>query len=84
MKKIGVGVVGASPLNPGWAVTAHLTALRALPQSELRAVSTNRRDSADAAREAFGVAGAYDDHHDLIHDPGVDLVVVAVKVHAAL
>ncbi|ADV80856.1 Gfo/Idh/MocA family protein [Terriglobus saanensis] len=79
MKKIGVGIIGASPLHPGWAVAAHIPALRALPQYELRAVSTSRRDSAEAAREAFQVS-AYDNHRDLIHDPNVDLVVVSVKV----
>ncbi|WP_035359904.1 Gfo/Idh/MocA family protein [Edaphobacter aggregans] len=79
MKKIGVGIIGASPLHPGWAVAAHIPALRSLPQYELRAVSTSRRDSADAARDAFQVA-AYDNHKDLINDPNVDLVVVSVKV----
>ena len=80
MKKIGVGLVGASPLNPGWAVTAHVPAVLALPQYELRAVSTSRRESADAAREAFGVPAACDNHHDFIYDAAVDLVGVTVKV----
>jgi hypothetical protein len=31
MDKIGVGVVGASPLNPGWAVKAHVPAIQILP-----------------------------------------------------
>ena len=35
-----MGVIGASPLRPGWAVTAHLPALAALPDYELRAVAT--------------------------------------------
>ena len=38
---MGVGVIGASPLRPGWAVTAHLPALAALPDYELRAVATS-------------------------------------------
>jgi predicted dehydrogenase len=41
--RIGVGVIGASPINPGWAVKAHIPALKALPGYELRAVSTSRR-----------------------------------------
>ena len=32
MNRIGVGIIGASPLNPGWAVIAHIPALRALDQ----------------------------------------------------
>jgi len=77
--RIGVGLIGASPINPGWGVIAHVPALRALPDFELRAVSTSRRDSADAAAKAFGVP-AFDNHRDLINHPGVDLVVVTVKV----
>lgn len=39
-KKIGVGIVGASPLNPGCAVAAHIPAIQALPEYyELKAVS---------------------------------------------
>lgn len=40
MNKIGVAVIGASPLNPGWAVKAHIPAVQTLPDYELRAVST--------------------------------------------
>jgi predicted dehydrogenase len=76
---IGVGVVGASPLSPGWATRAHLPALQALPDFSLRAVSTSRPDSAAAARDAFGV-DAFDNVQALVEHPGVDLVVVAVKV----
>jgi len=31
MNSLGVGIIGASPLNPGWAVNAHIPALKALP-----------------------------------------------------
>jgi predicted dehydrogenase len=79
MEKIGVGIIGASPLNPGWAITAHIPAIRALREYELRAVSTNSRQSADAASAAFGV-DSFDNYEDLVRHPGVDLVVVAVKV----
>ncbi len=78
MKKIGVGIIGAS--TGGWAALGHVPALKALPDYELRAISTSRRESADVAGREFGVAAAYDNHTDLIADPGVDLVVVAVKV----
>jgi len=76
---IGVGVVGASPQSTGWATRAHLPALRALPEFSLKAVSTSRPESAAAARDAFGV-DAFDNAQDLIAHPGVDLVVVSVKV----
>jgi predicted dehydrogenase len=38
------------------------------------------RANAFRSREAFGVAAAYDNHHDLLSDAGVDLVVVTLKV----
>jgi predicted dehydrogenase len=79
VNEIGVGIIGASPSNSGWAVNAHIPALRALPGYRLRAVATSRRASADAAAAAFGV-DAFDDPRALIDHPGVDLVVVAVKV----
>jgi len=80
MKRIGVGIVGASPLSPGWAVAAHIPALKALPEYNLLAVSTSRRDSADAAARAFGISATFDNHLELLMHPGVDLVVVEVKV----
>ncbi|WP_440099960.1 Gfo/Idh/MocA family protein [Streptosporangium sp. H16] len=81
---IGVGIIGASV--GGWAAISHVPALRALPGYELRAISTSRRASADLAAKEFGVPAAFDDPADLIAHPGVDLVVVSVKVphHHAL
>jgi predicted dehydrogenase len=76
---IGVGIIGASPGTTSWAEVAHIPAIAALPDYTLRAVSTSRRASADAAAAAFGAPG-YDDHRELIARPDVDLVVVAVKV----
>ncbi|MET7990888.1 Gfo/Idh/MocA family oxidoreductase [Amycolatopsis sp. NPDC005232] len=77
MNQIGVGIIGGG--TTGWAAISHVPALAALRGFALRAVSTSRRVSADAAAEAFGVKG-YDNHDDLIADPDVDIVVVAVKV----
>ena len=76
---MGVGVIGASPLRPGWAVTAHLPALAALPDYELRAVATSTEASARAAAEAYGVPG-HADPAALIARRDVDLVVVTVKL----
>lgn len=79
--KIGVGIIGASPSNPySWAVNAHIPSIKALPDDyELRAVSTSRQITAKEAEKKFGVPG-FDNHLDLINHPGVDLVVVTVKV----
>src|SRR5258705_191471 len=77
--RMGVGVIGGSPRGPGWAVTAHLPALAALPDYELRAVATSPEASARAAAEAYGVPG-HADPAALIARRDVDLVVVTVKL----
>lgn len=79
MSKIGVGVIGASPLRPGWAVAAHLPAITALADYELRAVATSSEASAKAAGEAYGVR-AYSSTSEMIVQSDVDLVVVTVKL----
>jgi predicted dehydrogenase len=85
MNKIGVGIIGASPGHTSWAAATHIPALRALPGYELRAVATSRRESAERAAAAYRVR-AYHSGSELVADPDVDLVVVAVKVprHAEL
>jgi predicted dehydrogenase len=79
-KKIRVGIIGANP-DRGWAAQAHIPALRSLSDDfEITALSTTRRESADAARELFGVPAAFDNHHELVNSPAVDVVAVTVKV----
>ena len=78
-RKIGVGIIGASP-ERGWASDAHIPALAALPEFELVALSTSRRESAEEASRKFGVALAFDHHAPLLARPEVDVVVVTVKV----
>jgi predicted dehydrogenase len=78
MNTIGVGIIGGSV--GGWAAMSHIPALASLPDYELRAVSTSRRESADLAAKEFHVDAGFDNHADLIAHPGVDLVVVSVKV----
>lgn len=76
---IRVGIVGASP-GRGWAATAHVPALRSLPQYELTAVGTSRAESAREAAARFGAAHWFTDARELAGHPDVDLVVIAVKV----
>lgn len=79
MEKIGVGVIGASPLRPGWAVTSHLPALGVLDRYELRAVATSSAGSAEAAGKAYGVP-AFARAEEMIAHPSIGLVVVTVKI----
>jgi predicted dehydrogenase len=76
---IGVGIIGVSPVR-GWAKTAHIPALRALPNYEIRALSASTARSAHAAGEAFGVSAVFSDHEQLVTQADIDLVAVTVKV----
>jgi predicted dehydrogenase len=76
---LGVGVIGVSATR-GWAATAHIPALRALPNYEIRALSARTVESARAVGEAFGVDAVFADHEQLVTHPDVDLVAVTVKV----
>src|SRR5213595_374540 len=76
---LGVGIVGVSPVR-GWATTAHIPALRALPNYEIRALSAHDAESARAIGAAFGVSAVFSDHEQLVSQPDIDVVVVTVKV----
>src|SRR2546429_3450100 len=78
MATLGVGIVGVSPVR-GWAATAHIPALRALPNYEIRALSARNAESARAAGDAFGVSAVYSDHEQLVAQPDIDVVAVTVK-----
>src|SRR5438045_5002407 len=78
-KRIRVGIIGANP-ERGWAAQAHIPALRSLADDfEITALSTTRRASADAAGKLFGVPVAFDNHHELVNSPTVDVVAVTVQ-----
>ena len=79
MSTLGVGIIGVSPVR-GWATTAHIPALRALPKYEIRALSAHNPESARAISEAFGVNAVFTDHEQLVIQPDIDVVVVTVKV----
>lgn len=77
---IRVGFIG---LNPGihWAATAHIPALKALPdQYEVVGVANTSLASAERAAEAFSLQHAFENAQALVSSPEVDLVVVTVKV----
>jgi len=77
--RMGVGIVGVSPVR-GWAATAHIPALRALPNYEIRALSTHDPESAHAAGELFKVRVVFSDHRQLVTQPDIDIVAITVKV----
>jgi predicted dehydrogenase len=66
--KLDVGIIGVSPVR-GWAATAHIPALRAVPNYEIRALSSHSAEYARAAGEVFGVRAVFSDHEQLVtHD----------------
>src|SRR3989440_5123368 len=77
--KLGVGIIGVNPAW-GWAATAHIPALRALPNYEIRALSATSAEGARAAGKAFGVSAVFSDHEELVAQRSVDVVAVTVKV----
>src|SRR5438477_3737630 len=76
---LGVGIIGVSAQR-GWAATAHIPALRALPNYEVRALSAHSAESARAAGEVFGVSAVFSDHEQMVSQPDIDLVAVTVRV----
>jgi len=79
-KRIRVGIIGANP-DRGWAAQAHIPALESLPEDfEITALSTSRRESAEAASRRFGVPLAFDNTQDLVNSADVDVVAITVKV----
>jgi len=80
--KIRVGIVGATVTQggSGWGQNAHVPALKALPNYELKAVCTSHEDTAKASAAAFGAERAFHRFSDMAAHPEVDLVVVCVRV----
>src|SRR6266849_4917720 len=79
-KRIRVGIIGANP-DRGWAALAHIPALKSLSDDfEITALSTSRRESAEAASQRFSVPLAFDNHQDLVNSTDVDVVAITVKV----
>lgn len=79
---IRVGIVGATvtPGGSGWGANAHVPALNALSQYELKAVCTAHEDTAKASAQAFGAELAFHDMRDMVSHPDVDVVAVVVRV----
>src|SRR5881227_1533015 len=75
---LGVGIIGVSP-HRGCAATAHIPALRELPNYEIRALSAHSAEAARTLGEAFGVGAVFSDHEQMVTQPDIDVVAVTVK-----
>ena len=78
-KDLGVGIIGASA-DRGWAKISHVPAVQGLAGLELAAVASGSPSKAQAAAQAFGARTGYANGKELIQDPAVDIVTIAVKV----
>src|SRR2546426_3647664 len=78
-EKIRIGIIGANA-HYGWSMRAHLPALLALPEYELTAVCTSRRETAEESAKHYGAQLAFHDYHEMVKHPDIDLVSVSVRV----
>ena len=80
--KIRVGIVGATvtPGGSGWGARAHVPALHALPEFELKAVCTAHEETAKASKEEFGAELGFNNFEAMVSHPDIDLIAVVVRV----
>ena len=76
---IRIGLIGAN-VSYGWSQRAHLPALLRLPEYELTAVCTSRRETAEESARHYGAALAFHDYREMAAHPDVELVSVSVRV----
>jgi predicted dehydrogenase len=75
MKKYRVGAIGT-----GWAALNPLPTFKTYAGSEVVAICSGRIERARATAEKFGAPLAFDDYHELIDHPDVDIVYVCTPV----
>jgi UDP-N-acetylglucosamine 3-dehydrogenase len=75
MQAVGYGVIGL-----GFFGEKHAEVVASLPQAELRAVCTRRKERLREIQRRLGVPRAYQDYHELLADPDVEAVSVVTHV----
>ncbi len=79
-QRLKVGIVGLKP-GRGWAMRAHIPALRALSETfEIVGVANTSRASAEETAAAAGLPRAFADVAELIAAPEIEIVTITVKV----
>lgn len=80
--QLRVGLIGVDQHVRGFGARAHIPAILAAPNIQLAAVCTTRMGSAMLAAERFGAKRYYTRVEDMVQDPEIDLVIVAVRVRS--
>lgn len=76
---VRLGIVGLGA-RAGWAMDAHIPAIRAIPELTIQALAASTDESARLAGETYGVPHVFSRAEDLAKCQDVDLVVVTVRV----
>ena len=73
-RKLRVGVISAN-----WGMRAHLPAWHAQESVEVMAVCTSRQETAEEARETYGLDRCYWDYRAMCADPDLDIIDVGTR-----
>lgn len=81
-ENIRVGIVGATVTTggSGWGASAHVPALQALSDYELKAVCTAHEKTARASADKFGAELSFHNINEMVAHPDVDLIAIVVRV----
>ena len=78
-QKIKIGLIGAN-IHMGWGGGVHLPALLKLPEYQVVALCTSRKETAEEAAKHFNVPMAFHNYRDMIAHPEIEAVSVCVRV----
>src|SRR5262245_18241852 len=76
--RVRLGFIGAN-VRATWAAQSHFPALLASPDVELTAVCTTRRETAEAARKAFGAKLAFTDFREMVVSKEIGAAAVVLR-----
>lgn len=76
---IRVGIIGASADPWAWAATAHVPALRSLPEYKLVAVASRNQANAQAAARYHGIPDAHGDYREMIGRDDLDMICISTS-----
>lgn len=73
MEKVRVGIIGI-----GFGQQVHVPAFRRNLRCEVKAICASSRDRAAAVAERLGIEKAFGDWRELVEDPGIDAISIAM------